>query len=997
MIRGKTKGISIATIMTAVIVFSGYCGENLVKDDFTLSTGYQKDAICRSPASMRLGYGSFNPIEVGEFYAATLTWGKVFPQSDKIELWDIEKGADTVTFKSKAGTPVNAVATYTLQHNALSMKLTIDVPAGTKTGNIVWDVFLSAPVFSGASIMVDDVDKGTLKLDACPDGAWAPIFKSIKKLTAKTKIGTWQFDLGSDPETSWMLRGTRDSWRPENLQTFTLFYDYKGDVPNGIKLNLSVDMKFTPVSSEELENVKAETRSAFMENVLRSYQYPLSSAEMPARPVDKADWLAKKICSVSANLNENGLDPSAATVIPEPKIYKKGKGAFKLPATLEIAAAAEHEAAIEVLSGDLALHRVKATQVTPGKNAPMVMGVAALEPALAKLCSETAVNYQLLKPEGYALVVTPERVILAGADERGVLYGAQTLRQLIWNNNGKSEIPETLIVDWPDLKMRGCYVEGATLSTFSDEIRHLIRDTYSFSKANTLVAEIKWTDWQWATHPEVSAIPISKYRREPARSLAELKELAQYAKKYKMDFIPGVFTYGKVEALLQSHPEISEEPDNKKGLSYCPNKEETYKLIFDLMGEIIDATGCSTMHVGHDEIAGMAKCPVCRNIPPGDLFANDVNKISRWLASKNVRTIIWGDMLLDATYWENKNVTSAHSNCKTYGNLPVHLGLEKIDKNVIIDDWHYRDIDKELPTFKYFVNAGHEVIGTPWFSDYNNYYSALRIKQHGGDGIVGSDWGFLISRSPLATSMLGITYAWNLLSPGPDKLPYNPDRVLAASTWRKDRPSRILGAVFKPVDLSTAGNNQLRGGADAWFRLGAESDLSCLPVGFLKLFGTDYLIGKSGVVVGKEDKEQGVSEKSNPIIVKERARSLVFLHAMSLDEPTSDMKNYGNYRVTFASGKTVDVPINGGNIAHWLPGSIYKNGWGFKMTYRMDAVLAWQGCTPAGKEIGLHAYEWINPSPEDTIASVDMSAEQSVPGLKIGLVALTAVKEVAGE
>ncbi len=1003
MIQGKIRGAAIGAMATAVVIlsaiaFTAYGGAILVEKDFTLETGSQRGAAYPNAASMRLGYGPFSPIELGEFYVTKKDWGKVFPTSNKSELWDVEQNGGAITHKTKAGNPVKAVAAYTLLPNSVSMKLTIDVPAGTPTHHIIWDLFLSEPLFSGASITVDDAEKGTLSLDACPDKSHATIFKTVNKLTAKTKVGTWQFDLPPEGGTSWVLRGARDSWRPENLRTFTLIYDHAGDVPDGIKLNLSVDIKFTPVSDDVLEDIKAEKRVAFMENVLRRYGYPLSSAEMPTRLAERAEWLARKVCSVSANLNENGLDPAATILIPEPKIHKKGAGAFKPSTTLEIAASAAHEAAIEVLAEDLAPYGVKITRVEPCMNAPVVMGVAAIEPGIAKLCAEAAVNYKLLKPEGYAIAVTPERVLVAGADERGVLYGAQTLRQLIRNSNGKPEIPETLIIDWPDLRTRGYYIETGSLPS-PDEMRHLIRNLYSFTKANALVFEIKWANWQWATHPEVS--DIKKFKNGPTRPLEELRELAHYAKKYKIDFIPCVFTYGKVNALLESHPEIAEEPNYKKrgwdGGAYCPNKEETYKLIFDLMGEVINTTGCSAMHIGHDEIKGMAQCAVCKNIPPGDLFANDVNRIARWLAAKNVRTIIWGDMLLDATYWEQKSVSSAHSLSKEYGNLPVHLGLGKIDENVIIGDWHYKDSDKELPTFKHFVDAGHKVIGGPWYSDYNNYYTALKIKQHGGDGILVTDWGFLPTRSPLATSMLGLAYAWNLLSPCPEKLPYNPERVLAASTWRKDRPSRIAGVVCKPIGLSTVGNKQLRGGADAWFGLGGENDLSALPTGSLKLFGVDYLVGQTGVVAGEENKGQGMPAKSDTIIVNEKASSLVFLHAMTLDEPTADMKTYGAYRVTFASGKTVDVPINGGNIAHWLPQSIYKNPWGFKMTYRMDAVLAWQGCTLAGKEIGLHAYEWTNPFPEDLIASVDMSFEQGVPGLKIGLVALTAIKKGDGQ
>ena len=87
------------------------------------------------------------------------------------------------------------------------------------------------------------------------------------------------------------------------------------------------------------------------------------------------------------------------------------------------------------------------------------------------------------------------------------------------------------------------------------------------------------------------------------------------------------------------------------------------------------------------------------------------------------------------------------------------------------------------------------------------------------------------------------------------------------------------------------------------------------------------------------------------------------------------------------------IAIDGKNITHWLSRTPRRNPWmPWVYGYTWDAVLAWEGCTTSGEPVNLQAYEWTNPRPEDPIVSVEMLARQDVPGLKIGLVALTAVR-----
>jgi hypothetical protein len=217
--------------------------------------------------------------------------------------------------------------------------------------------------------------------------------------------------------------------------------------------------------------------------------------------------------------------------------------------------------------------------------------------------------------------------------------------------------------------------------------------------------------------------------------------------------------------------------------------------------------------------------------------------------------------------------------------------------------------------------------------------------------------------------------------------------VLAASIRPKDKPSRCSAAEFAPVSLAAAANRPLSGTESAWFGAGLRHGLIAPPAGARRLFGVDYQIGEQGVVVGNPKAGQGLPASSAKIPVNLAARSLVFLQAMTSDTPTVGLRPYGQYRVSYASGQTVDVAIDGRTITHWLtqaPRQTPWMPWVYGQTW--DATLAWDGCTTSGERANLQAYEWVNPRPDDPVVSVEVVARQDTPGLQIGLVALTAVR-----
>ena len=83
------------------------------------------------------------------------------------------------------------------------------------------------------------------------------------------------------------------------------------------------------------------------------------------------------------------------------------------------------------------------------------------------------------KPEGYFLKIAKDRMVIAGADERGVYYGVQTLAQLL----ALGKLPLVEITDYPDVPYRGV-VEGFYGTPWSHEARMRQLEFYGRNKMN---------------------------------------------------------------------------------------------------------------------------------------------------------------------------------------------------------------------------------------------------------------------------------------------------------------------------------------------------------------------------------------------------------------------------------------------------------------------------------------------------------------------------------
>ena len=126
------------------------------------------------------------------------------------------------------------------------------------------------------------------------------------------------------------------------------------------------------------------------------------------------------------------------------------------------------------------------------------------------------------KSEGYFLKIEKDRIIIAGADERGTYYGVQTLAQLLTLD----KLPLAEVADYPDVPYRGV-VEGFYGTPWSQEDRIRQLDFYGRNKMNVYLYGPKDDPYHSTPH----------WRKPyPAQEAERLKQLVDRARDNNVIF-----------------------------------------------------------------------------------------------------------------------------------------------------------------------------------------------------------------------------------------------------------------------------------------------------------------------------------------------------------------------------------------------------------------------------------------------------------------------------
>jgi hypothetical protein len=259
---------------------------------------------------------------------------------------------------------------------------------------------------------------------------------------------------------------------------------------------------------------------------------------------------------------------------------------------------------------------------------------------------------------------------------------------------------------------------------------------------NTIILEVDY-NFAFKSHPELR-------RGTSPTTITGARKFAKLCQKLKLRLIPQFQSLGhqswKAETfpLLTVYPAFDLTPGafpNNEGI-YCrewdPLNPEVWRVVFELMDEIIKAFRADAFHVGMDEVflLGSPQSPSTKGKDPGVLFAQAVNKIHAHLVGKRrVEMLMWGDRLIDGQKYNLGEWEASVNGTAT--------AIDQIPKDIIICPWHYEARDS-YPSIPIFIAKGFRILPAGW-----NKVEATKAliefsQQHAGPKMLGhmfTTWG----------------------------------------------------------------------------------------------------------------------------------------------------------------------------------------------------------------------------------------------------------------
>ena len=136
-------------------------------------------------------------------------------------------------------------------------------------------------------------------------------------------------------------------------------------------------------------------------------------------------------------------------------------------------------------------------------------------------------------------------------------------------------------------------------------------------------------------------------------SVSQLAEIRDYAYARGIEIIPEMPCLSHAEYLLYKHPEFAEVAEDHFPEVCCPSNPDYYKMLFEIFDDMIEIFHPKRINIGHDELYVLGRCPRCKGKKAADLLLSDITKIHDFLASRGVKTMLWGDKVSHA--WHGGN------------------------------------------------------------------------------------------------------------------------------------------------------------------------------------------------------------------------------------------------------------------------------------------------------------------------------------------------------
>ena len=857
---------------------------------------------------------------------------------DNVEVKEIDGGKEAIV--PHRSSSFEGIQRYTVKGNQLTIEFKCKLLQDVKDADVEYclGTFCAAPILGRpykAVTAKGQAVEGVVPIRAKQRNPWSAMLTPdpFKKLEIDTRVGKMTIEVSGEPAGITMMDYRLSPY--ERADQTPVFWSGVGQhLEYGREYSQTITLKIDPIARPQ-----------------------------PAAPVEAAKTEAT--ASHDLRLPFSGQ----VHVIPEPQQMKLTGADFAITANTlivmgETAYSEDYRGAQSFVEEAKLLYGVEPKivresdamlrQAQQADGGMILVGEATLNATLAAAAKQAGVTAPD-KAEGYALSVTPNRVLVLGHDRVGSYYGMQTLKQLLKSSSGKVALQGCEISDWPSLKFRGVHLfTGNRALPFHKKLIDRILSRY---KMNNLILEVDFMKWNSA--PEI-AVDFSQDQEDVKRGI-------DYARKHFIEVNPLLQSLGHCDHLFMAgkNKDIAEFPEHP--YSYCVSNPRTYPYVFKLYDETIKLFGNPKfVHIGHDEVqepGGFPKCAECKKRTAEQIFVDDTRKVAEHLAKHGARIMMWGDMMLargdapDAT-----NATSPEMAKWIRDGLPT---------DAIITDWHYAPgKPEEFKSLEVFMNEGREAIASTWYTPANIEAFANQAKKVGALGLLQTTWaGFNSNEDNLKNSfnqfsamILAAEYAWNSGKTDLEHLPYNWDEEFRR-VWDQ-RPIDCTPRRGFTLDITSAGNVTLadNDAHTGWMGLGPKHDMSAVPTGEVRLKGDMFKIGPSAIRLAGAFDTESAYPASVTLPIGRKAACLLFLHTTQWIDQAK--RSIGSYKVNYDDGSSATIDLAYGvNITAWIDQRSVST-----------AEKVWGGRTKDDQRISLQRLQWDNPHPEKAIKSIEFTS-----------------------
>lgn len=347
---------------------------------------------------------------------------------------------------------------------------------------------------------------------------------------------------------------------------------------------------------------------------------------------------------------------------------------------------------------------------------------------------------------GFFLRVTPQEINIAASNKQNLIYGFYTLIERIipvCTDDGceRFEIPCTEITDDARIKTRMVHICIFPETSYAF-MQKFIRIA-AFLRYTHIIIEF-WGALQFDCLKELSW--------NTSFTKAEIRKLIQEARTLGLEPVPmfnhwghatsSRVSYGK-HVILDQNPKLATLFD-VSGWNWNLTNEKVRSLHKQIRRELIELFDNPTFfHIGCDEAYG--------SLTEKDFITTIeyINEVNDELQSKNVKTIMWGDMLLYDSASLRKTTKNVLYNCCPSKEIQTLL-LQKLSRSVLIADWQYEAKEYPIETALFMQENGFKTLCCPWDMSINCIKASVKtVKEHHLYGIIHTTWHTLSTGMPM--------------------------------------------------------------------------------------------------------------------------------------------------------------------------------------------------------------------------------------------------------